>query len=270
MTDRFDGDVAVVTGAGAHTDRALGIGEATATLLAEEGARVVVADVDEAMTDRTVETIEEAGGTAVGLAVDVTDRDEVAALAEFVADEYGALDVLVNNAGIRIDAGPLPEVDGTALDRIVDVNLVGAANVMAALVPVMADSGGGSVVNVASGNAEVGREGWAPYDATKAGLLGLTRDAACDHADEGIRVNAVEPGWTITDYHLGDVDDDDASEHVDEVTTRREDGPAILRRHSHPREQAEAIAFLASDAASYITGTVLPVDGGLNAVGLHL
>jgi NAD(P)-dependent dehydrogenase (short-subunit alcohol dehydrogenase family) len=84
------------------------------------------------------------------------------------------------------------------------------------------------------------------------------------------RSNAVEPGWTITDYHLDEADDAAARERVEEVTARREDGPAILKRHSHPREQAAAIAFLASDDASYITGTALPVDGGLNAAGLHL
>jgi len=268
MTDRFEGAVAVVTGGGAHTERAIGIGEETAKLLADEGARIVVSDVDEAMTSRTVAAIEDRGGTAVGVATDLTDRDHVAALAESVEAEFGRLDVLVNNAGIRIDAGPLPDVDGEALDRIVDVNLVGIANAMAALVPIMADSGGGAVVNVASANAEVGREGWAPYDATKAGILGLTRDAACDHAADGIRVNAVSPGWTVTDYHYGDVDDMDAK--LEELTARREDGPAVLKRNAHPREQAEAIAFLASDAASYVTATNLHVDAGMDAVGRRL
>lgn len=268
MSDRFDGDIALVTGGGAHTDRALGIGEETAALLAEEGATVIVTDVDEAMADRTVAAIEDAGGDAVSIEADITDRDEVAALAEHVDSEFGGLDVLVNNAGIRIDAGPLPEIDGDELDRIVRVNLVGIANVVAGLVPVMVDSGGGSVVNVASANATVGRSGWAAYDATKAGLLGLTRDAACDHAADGVRVNAVSPGWTVTDYHFGDVEDIDAK--LDELTTRREDGPAVLKRNAHPREQAEAIAFLASDQASYITATNLNVDGGMDATGVQL
>jgi NAD(P)-dependent dehydrogenase (short-subunit alcohol dehydrogenase family) len=269
MTQRFEGDVAVVTGAGAHTERAVGIGEEAAKLLAEEGAQVVVADVDEEMNERTVAAIEDAGGTAEGVAADLTDRDEVAALAEHVEAEYGGLDHLVNNAGIRIEGGALPEVDGEAIDRIVQVNLVGIANAMAGLVPVMADSGGGAVVNIASANATVGREGWAPYDATKAGLLALTRDAACDHAADGIRVNAVSPGWTATDYHLKDADDPAAR--IEELTSeRREDGPAVLKRNAHPREQAQAIAFLCSDAASYITASNIPVDGGLDAVGLHL
>lgn len=264
--ESFHDDVAVVTGAGAHTDRALGIGEETAKLFAEKGATVVVADVNERMNQRTVTAIENQGGSAVGFEVDLTDRDDVTALADFVREEFGHLDVLVNNVGIRIQAGALPDVDEGELDRIVSVNLVGIATALAELIPVMADSGGGSVINVASANATVGRAEWAPYDATKAGILGLTRDAASDHADDDIRVNAVSPGWTVTDYHLGDVDD--AVERLDAQTTPRGGGPAVLNRHAHPREQAKVIGFLASSAASYITATNVPVDGGMNSVGL--
>lgn len=276
MTSRFDGQTAVVTGGGAHTDRALGIGEATVELLADEGADVAVLDVEEAMAERTLASIEDADGESLALECDVTDDAAVAAAMEHVDERLGGIDVLVNNVGIRIDAGPLPEADEAAMRRILDVNLQGIARCCKHAIPVMARDaspgrdGGAAIVNVASANASVGREEWALYDATKAGVVALTRDIACDHAADGIRANAVSPGWTITDYHLGDLDDDAARERVSEATTRLEDGPAILKRHAHPEELAAGIAFLASDAASFVTGTTLDVDGGMNAVGRRL
>ena len=269
MSGRFDGTVAVVTGGGAHTDRAIGIGEATARLLAREGATVAVLDVEEQMAERTVEAMGEDARETLSLECDVTDDSSVATAMERVEERFGGIDVLVNNVGIRIDAGPLPEAEEEAMGRIVDVNLQGIARCCKHAIPVMARDGG-AIVNVASANATVGRTGWSLYDATKAGVVALTRDVACDHAADGIRANAVSPGWTITDYHLGDVDDEEAERQITEATTRREDGPAILKRHAHPDELAEGIAFLASDAASFVTGTTLEVDGGMNAVGRHL
>jgi NAD(P)-dependent dehydrogenase (short-subunit alcohol dehydrogenase family) len=122
------------------------------------------------------------------------------------------------------------------------------------------------VVNISSANATVGRSNWAPYDASKAGLLALTRDMAADHAADGIRVNAVSPGWTITDYHLP-ADDEEAEALVEEWSSRRPDGPGVLKRNAMPEELAEAILFLASERASYVTGTNFHVDGGIEAVG---
>lgn len=269
MADRFDGAVAVVTGGGAHTERALGIGEATCKQFAREGATVVVTDVEAAMAERTVAAIEdenESSGRAVAREMDVTDEESVEDVLEWCESEFGSLDALVNSAGIRVPAEPVAEADVETFDDIYRVNLRGMAVTAKHAVPLLAREDGGAIVNVASANATFGRENWSQYDATKAGVLGLTRDMACDHASDGIRANAVSPGWTTTDYHLREYEGD-PEEFVEEQTSRRSDGPAILQRNAHPREQASAICWLASEEASYITGADIPVDGGLTAAG---
>src|SRR5699024_5403445 len=135
-------------------------------------------------------------------------------------------------------------------------------------IPLMAGRDG-SVVNVSSANATTGRSGMAQYDATKAGVLALTRSMACDHADEGVRVNAVLPGPTLTDFHKDRAAE--AGREIDPGVTRaHEGGPGIQKRQGRPEEIAHAIAFLSSDQASYITGACLPVDGGLTALSGRL
>ena len=265
MSDRLADSVAVVTGGGAHTDRVFGIGEATCRLFAEEGATVVVVDVTEAMVDRTVEALrEETDAEIVGVPTDLTDESSVEALASVLDERFGGVDVLVNNAGIRIPGGPITELDTEDWDRIFDVNLRGMALACKHLIPLMQDDGG-SIVNVSSANAEIGRRGWSAYDATKAGVLAFTRDLACDHAADGIRVNSVLPGPTVTDYHLDGVDDPEAE--IEARTSSEGGGPGILNRSGHPRELAYGILFLASDDSSFVTGAAIPVDGGLTATG---
>ncbi|WP_224271078.1 SDR family NAD(P)-dependent oxidoreductase [Haloprofundus salinisoli] len=134
--------------------------------------------------------IEENGGEAVAVEPDLTDGEAVAALGDAVEKRFGRVDVLVNKAGIRIEGGPLTDVDTAAIERIVDVNLTGIMRACKHLIPpLMADTGGGTIVIISSANAEVGPSGWGPYDASKAGLLALTRNMAADHAADDIRVN---------------------------------------------------------------------------------
>lgn len=266
MGERLQDTVAVVAGGGAHTERVFGIGEMTACRLAEEGATVVVADITEEMAQRTVDRIErDSDSEAIAVEVDLTDEESISELASTCEDRFGSIDVLVNNAGIRIEPGPVTEATTENWQSIFDVNLKGIADCCKHLIPLMDQ--GGSIVNVSSANAQLGRKNWALYDATKAGVLGLTRDMACDHAEQGIRVNAVLPGPTVTDYHLQGTDEADIESLIEERTTRSADGPAILGRHAHPRELANGILFLASDESSFVTGASLNVDGGLTAAG---
>lgn len=263
MSGRFSDAVTVVVGGGAHTERVFGIGEATAKQFGTEGAHVVVVDRDHGMAERTATAIRENGGQATAIAADITDVTALENLANTLEADVGEIDVLVNNAGIRISPGPVTDLDPAELNAIVDVNLKGFALTARALVPLLTE--GGAIVQISSANAELGRSGWSVYDATKAGVMALSRDMACDHWEDGIRVNAVLPGPTVTDYHLQDVEDFD--ERVKAATTPRADGPGIGHRSGHPDEIAAVVLFLASDAASYVTGAAIPVDGGLTAAG---
>ena len=274
MSDRLADEVAVVTGGGA------GSGEAACLRFAEEGAHVVAVDWDGDAARETVETIEAAGGPR-GLAVetDVSDEADVEAMAEAVADEFGRVDVLVNNAGIRVDPKPVTEADEASWDEILGVNLKGYAFCAKYLIPLMADEtgdgdtdhddagrDGGSVVNVASVGAGWARPGWSQYDSTKGAIVSLTQDMACDHAEQGIRVNAVSPGWVITDYHVGDRTGEEAERFVAEKTTRGGHDGNILERAARPEELADAVLFLASEESSFLTGVNVPVDGGASVV----
>jgi NAD(P)-dependent dehydrogenase (short-subunit alcohol dehydrogenase family) len=243
---RLTGKVAVVTGAGS------GIGAATARLFAREGARVVCADISGAQ-DAVASGL---GETAIGVRADVGAEDDVRRLITSAEEHFGQLDLLVNNAGFGGGTKPLHEQTIENWDRVHEVNLRGVFLCMKYGVASMRASGGGAIVNISSASALVGWKHHSVYGAAKAGVNQLTKAAALDYADDGIRVNAVSPGtiWT------GLVP---AAAQFAEPPPDMPRVPGIpMDRWGLAEEVAAAVLFLAGDEASYITGAVLPVDGG--------
>ena len=243
----LSGRVALVTGAGS------GIGAACARELAGLGAVVVVADLSGTAADEVAAQIEEAGGAALSRAVDVTDVERVEALVDEIVRKAGGLHIAVNNAGVAVPVTPLADVTDEQWHHVTSVNLDGVFYCLRAELRVMRVGGGGSVVNLSSVLGKVARPGSAPYTATKHAVIGLTRGAAVDHAADGIRVNAIGPGFIRTPLLLGRHD----AEALESVTERWP-----LHRLGAPEEIARAVAWLAGDASSFVTGAYLPVDGG--------
>ena len=253
---RLKNKVAIVTGGGA------GIGRATAILFAEEGAKVVIADVDEETGHDAVKHIQAAGGEAAFIKTDVSIEAEAVAMSRFAVERFGQINVLVNNAGMRV-YGPITEATEESWDAIFAVNTKGVAFCAKGAIPEMIKAGGGSIVNVSSANGIVGRGGMAQYDATKAAVLGLTRAMAVDYAPHNIRTNAICPGPTITDFHLKRAQ---ARGITAAEIRQRPANHVILKRQAEPREIVYGILFLASDESSYVTGHALMVDGDYSAI----
>ncbi|BBG04820.1 MULTISPECIES: SDR family NAD(P)-dependent oxidoreductase [Pseudonocardia] len=246
---RMDDRTVVVTGAGR------GIGRAIAERLADEGASVAVTDVD---ADTAAGTAAEIGGTAVGIAADVTDPASVRAMVEQVRAVYGRIDVLVNNAGWD-KVGPFVESDPADWDRIVQINLYGVLHTAHAVVPTMIAQGSGTVVNLASDAARVGSTGEAVYSAAKGGVVAFTKTLAREVARHGINANCVCPGPTDTALFASVVEGND--------TLRDALVRAIpFRRLAQPEDLAATVAFFASPDAAYLTGQTVSVSGGLSMV----
>ena len=247
---RLESKRAVVTGA------ASGIGRATAHALARAGARVFVADLDEAGGEQTCQAVRSAGGEADFVPLDVTDDESIAALADAVLGRGAAPDVVVNAAGWdRVE----PFLDNSVefMERIVRLNLLGTVKVAKAFLPAMVDAGAGAVVNVASDAGRVGSSGETVYAGAKGGVIAFTKSLAREMAPHGIRVNCVCPGPTDTPLFRS------LPEKLQAALTR-----AIpFRRLARPEEIADAILFFASPRSDFITGQVLSVSGGLTMAG---
>jgi NAD(P)-dependent dehydrogenase (short-subunit alcohol dehydrogenase family) len=252
--ERLRGKRAIVTGAGS------GIGRAIALRFAEEGARVVISDLD---GDAAASVASETGGANVEIVVrrtDVTDSSEVEALVETAVEEWDGLDVMVNNAGIGV-AGTTTDTSEENYERVMDVCLRGTFLGMKYAIPAIRDSGGGSVINLSSVAALVGIADRAVYSAAKGAILAITRAAAIDHVEEGVRINCIAPGTVDTPW-------------VGRITAGYEDPEEARRnmqaRQPHgrfvaPEEIAAMAAYLASDESASVIGACMIVDGGITA-----
>ena len=253
---RLDGKVAAITGG------ASGIGEATVWRFIEEGAKVAFADRDRERGEQIAAELEAAGADALFMTVDIQREAEAMAFIQQAEAHFGQLHILVNNAGIRMYQ-TVVEASEASWDTMLGVNLKGYAFCAKAAIPAMRRAGGGSIVNTASIRSITSGFNTVQYDTTKAAVAGLTRAMAHDHAAEGIRVNAVGPGPILTRFHEKRAAD--AGRHIDEFTEEF-GGSTMLKRPGTPREVANCILFLASDEASFVTGTILYVDGGKTAM----
>jgi len=249
MAGRVDGKAALVTGG------ASGIGRATALTFAREGAKLVIADINEEGGQQTVHMITEHGGEAIFVRTDVSQAVEVQALISTAVETYGRLDCAHNNAGITGAGGGLiaayPE---DTWHQVIAVNLTGVWLCMKFELAQMLHQGGGAIINTASGAGLVGNRGNSAYAASKHGVVGLTKTAALEYAQQGIRVNCVCPGWVQTPLAARSLSD---PERRAQIIARHPIG-----RVGTPEEVAEAVVWLCSDAASFVTGHAMSVDGG--------
>lgn len=238
--------VSIITGA------ARGIGQATALKFSQEGAKVIVCDLDQSAVSTVADSINKSGGQAMGLQLDVTSRESVAAMVAAVMAQYGRIDVLVNNAGIVMDA-QLKKMTDDQFDKVIDVNLKGTYNCARAVVDIMIEQKGGVILNASSVVGLYGNFGQTNYAATKFGVIGMVKTWSRELGKYGIRSNAVCPGFVQTPI-LDSIPDNVLRAMAEKVP---------LGRVGQPEDIANAYAFLASDEASYINGIVLEVGGGL-------
>jgi glucose 1-dehydrogenase len=247
----LSGKVALVTGA------AMGMGEATARLFAKAGAKVMVADINEALGNAVAQSIRDDGGEASFVLADMSSVPSIAAMVDAVVATYGRLDAAVNNAAILVESAPIAELDEAHFDKTIAVNLKGVAFCLKYEIAQMLRQGdGGAIVNIASVNAFRPQPKSVAYNTTKHGLLGLTKTAALENGAHGIRINAVAPGTIKTPMLM------DALEEIGQTEAQFASKLSLFKRFGTPDEVAQANLWLVSDHASFVTGTTLAVDAG--------
>ncbi|MFC1992535.1 SDR family oxidoreductase [Chloroflexota bacterium] len=251
MTGQLENRVALVTGGSS------GIGRTTALAFAKEGAKVVIGDILVAEGEETVNMIKKAGGKAIFVKADVSKAAEVEAMVKKAVDTYGRLDCAFNNAGIIVPLRPIPEVPEEDWDRLIDINLKGVWLCLKYEIPQMLKQGNGAIVNVASMLGLIGKEFRSPYASSKHGVVGLTKVAALENADKGIRVNAICPAPISTPILAPIFADPKAKASLMAMVP--------MERTGDPAEVAEAVVWLCSDASSFVTGVAMPIDGGATA-----
>ncbi len=243
----LENKVALVTGAGS------GIGRAIALSYAKEGAKVVVSDINENGGNETVSLIQQAGGDAFFVKADTSSPEENEALVKQTLDHYGALHISCNNAGVGGPSAPVGEYDIAAWDKVISINLSGVFYGMHYQIPAILQSGGGSVVNIASILGQVGFANSSAYVAAKHGVVGLTKNAGLEYGTKGVRVNAVGPAFISTPLISQNMN----QEAIDALSAKH-----AMNRLGTPEEVAEIVLWQSSDKASFVTGAYYAVDGG--------
>jgi dihydroanticapsin dehydrogenase len=254
MSERVKDRVAIVTGA------ASGIGEASAIRLAEEGAAVICADLNAEGAAQTAATITAAGGLALGYTIDISESAQCDAIVAKAVETYGSIDILVNNAGVNLP-GVFHEVTNATIEKTLSVNVMGAMFLTRAALPHMLKNSRGSIVNMSSVNGLVSEPFLSVYSASKGAIVMFTRGIALDYAKTGIRCNAICPGWVDTPINHAHAKMLGGLDHVYKTI----DSFQPIGRPGTPREIANLVLFLASDEASFMTGSIVSADGGMTA-----
>jgi len=255
---RLMGKSAVVTGA------ANGIGLAIARAMASEGARVVLADIDDEAGKAAANAIADAGGSALFVNCDVSKGEDIAAAVEAAMSDHGGLDIMVNNAAVAIGGMPFHEMTPEQWDKLIAINLTSVYHGCRFALPHMIAAGSGVIINMASAQGHVGLDGWTAYAGAKGAIISMSRQMAVEFGKNGIRVNSISPGTIATPMNVQVV------EQLGQHVAKAWDLMHPVGRVGRPEEVAEAAVYLASDLAAFTTGIDLKVDGGLTATPRYL